>query len=169
MTIYRKTIWGVLRLPYRSAPIVGCMGLSRALWVNLEVVLVNDNGVVVAEGICCNTHPQDCIDKNPFGTEDVGVVIWKSLIHFKVPLRRWPLKNVTIERVSLHEHEWQHMQIQKKLQTNIRPCNYETLACATPSTNECKLQGCLVKNPLEKLPQKILLCIIVANCSPRIK
>ena len=46
--------------------------------MNLEVILVNDNIVVVAEGICCNTHPQDCIDVNPLGTDDVGVVILDS-------------------------------------------------------------------------------------------
>ena len=43
--------------------------------MNLEVVFVNNNGVVVGEGICCNTHSQDCIDENMFGTEDVRVVI----------------------------------------------------------------------------------------------
>jgi hypothetical protein len=49
-----------LGLPSPSVPfcpIVGCAWLSRASWVNLEVVLVNDRGVVVAEGICHNTHP----------------------------------------------------------------------------------------------------------------
>ena len=38
-------------------PIVECAGLLRASWVNLEVILVNDSGVAMAEGICCNTHP----------------------------------------------------------------------------------------------------------------
>src|ERR1700737_1001812 len=40
-------------------PIVECMGLSKASWMNLEVVLVNDSGVAMADGICRNTHPQD--------------------------------------------------------------------------------------------------------------
>ena len=92
-------------------PIVECMGLSRASWVNLEVVFLNDIGVVVAEGICRNTHLQHCIDDNPFGTKDVGVVILESIVHFEVDpthrfsLRRWPLKNVTIVGFSLCEHE----------------------------------------------------------------
>ena len=38
-------------------PIVECVGLSRALWVNLEVILINDRGVAVTEGTCYNTHP----------------------------------------------------------------------------------------------------------------
>jgi hypothetical protein len=38
-------------------PIVECASLSRALWVNLDALLLNDSGVVVAEGICRNTHP----------------------------------------------------------------------------------------------------------------
>ena len=56
-------------------PIVECAGLSRAKWVNLDVMLLNDSGVAVAEGICCNTYPQDCIDENPLGPEDFGVMI----------------------------------------------------------------------------------------------
>ena len=101
------------------------MGLSRAEWVNVDVVLVNDSGVVVAEGICRNTHPQDCINENPFGIDDVGVIILESLIHFKVDpthrfsLRRWPLKNVTIDGVTLGDHERQYIQNEKELQANI--------------------------------------------------
>lgn len=49
--------------------------------MNLEVVFVNDNGVVVIEGISHNTHPHDCVDKNPLGTEDSGVIIMEALIH----------------------------------------------------------------------------------------
>src|SRR6202048_169914 len=72
-----------LDVPSPSVPqctIVECMGLSRASWVNLEVALLNESGVVVAEGICRNTHPEDCIDQNPFGTEDVGSVILECLV-----------------------------------------------------------------------------------------
>ncbi len=79
------------------------------LWVNLEVIVVNDSGVVVAEDICRNIHPHDWIDKNQFDYEDVGVVILESLIHFEVGptqrfyLQRWPLRNVTIDGVSMRE------------------------------------------------------------------
>jgi hypothetical protein len=68
--------------PHR--PSVECAGLSRASWVNKDVLLLNDSGVVVAEGICRNTHPQDCIDENPLGTEDVGIVILESRVHSEV-------------------------------------------------------------------------------------
>jgi hypothetical protein len=34
-------------------PLVECTCLSRALWVNLDVILLNDSGIVVAEDI----HP----------------------------------------------------------------------------------------------------------------
>ena len=96
-------------VPY--CPIVECMGLSRAAWVNLDVVLVDNNGVLVVEGIFRNTHPQECIDENPFGTKDVGVIILESLVHSEVDpthrfsLRMWPLKNVTIDGITLREHE----------------------------------------------------------------
>jgi hypothetical protein len=105
-------------LPASSAPhspIVECAGLSRASWMNLDVLLLNDSGVVVAEGICRNTHPHDCIDENPLGPDDVGIVILESLVHSKVDsthrfsLRRWPLRNVTINGVSLREHEQRYM------------------------------------------------------------
>ena len=56
---------GLPALSVPFSPIVECAGLSRASWVNLEVILINDNGVVVAEGICRNTHPQHCIDEKP--------------------------------------------------------------------------------------------------------
>src|ERR1700738_5738372 len=142
-----------LDIPLHSvpdSPIVECRGLSRASWVNLDVLLLNDSGVAVAEGICRNTHPQNCIDQNPLGTEDVGVVILESLVHSEVnpthrfSLRRWPLRNVTIEGVSLHDHEQRYIQIQQELQANIRPRKgmrkYDTLARPTASSNECKRQ-----------------------------
>lgn len=71
----------------------------------MEVVFVNGRGVAVAEGICRNTHLQNCIDENPFGNVDVGIVIFESFIHSKVDpthkisLRKWPLRNVTIEGI----------------------------------------------------------------------
>ena len=107
------------------SPTVECVGLSRAEWINLDVVLLNDNGVAVAEGICRNTHPQDCIDENPLGPEDVGVMILESLVHSEVDpthrfsLRRWPLRNVTIDGVSLREHEQKQMEIERELQSNM--------------------------------------------------
>jgi hypothetical protein len=83
-----------LDLPLPSiplCPILECAELSRASWVNLEMVLVNDNEVAMVEGIYRNTHPQDCIDENPLGTEDVGVVISESLIHTRwIPLMGSP-------------------------------------------------------------------------------
>jgi hypothetical protein len=134
-------------------PLVECASISRALWVNLDVMLLNDSGVVVAEDICRNTHPQDCIDENMFGTEDVGVVILESLVHSEVDpthrffLRRWSLRNVTIDGVSLSEHEQRHMQIQRELQSNMRPRKgqrkYDTLAHPAPTATDCKRQRLL--------------------------
>ena len=131
-------------------PIFECAGLPRASWVNLDVVLLNDSGVAVALGICRNTNPQNCIDQNQLGTEDVGVVILVSLVHSKVDpthrfsLRRWPLKNVTIDGVSLRDHERRHMQNQIDFLANTRPRKglqkYETLTRSTLSANEPKRQ-----------------------------
>ena len=82
----------------------------------MDVVLLNDSGVAVVEGICRNSHPQDCVDENHIGINDVGIVIWESFIHSEVDptqrfsLRRWPFRNVTINGVSLRDHERRHMQ-----------------------------------------------------------
>jgi hypothetical protein len=48
------------------------------------MVFVNNNGVVVEEGIYRNIHPQGCINEHPLNTEDVGLVILEYVIHFEV-------------------------------------------------------------------------------------
>lgn len=80
--------------------IVQRSGLSRLEWMNVEVVLLNENQVV--DGICCNTHPHDCVGQNPASNGDVGVVILQSLVHSNVHptqiifLYRWRLWNVML-------------------------------------------------------------------------
>ena len=79
-----------LDLPSPSVPhcpIVECTGLSRAAWVNLDVVLVNDSGLPVAEGICRNTHPEDCIDETRLAQRMLGLSYWShSFIPRWIPL-----------------------------------------------------------------------------------
>ena len=145
-------------------PIVECTGLSRASWVNLDVVLHNDSGVAVAEGICRNTHPEDCVDEKHLGPDDVGVVILESLVHSEVDpthrfsLRRWPLRNVTIDGVSLLDHERQHMQNQKEILAHTRPRKglrkYDTLARSTPTANEPKRQRFLEEESIREVATK---------------
>ena len=129
--------------------------------MNLDMVLLNESGVVVAEGIGRNTHLQDCIDENLLGPEDVGVVILESLVHFEVDpthrfsLRMWPLRNVTIDGVSLRDHEQRHMQIKMEQQSNMRARKgrrkYETLACPIPSATDCKRQMLLGEESIREV------------------
>ena len=42
-----------------------CQGYSREEWVDLDVIMVNRCGVPVADGVCRNSDPMDCIDANP--------------------------------------------------------------------------------------------------------
>lgn len=59
-----------MRTPLPSVhmePIVKCFEFSRLEWVKLKVVLIDDNGVFIVKGICCNIHPNDCVDHNLFG------------------------------------------------------------------------------------------------------
>ena len=142
-------------------PIVECACLLKAEWMNLDVAFLNDTGIVVAEGICHNTHPQDCIDENPLGPEDVGVVIFESLVHSEVDpthrfsLRRWPLRNVTIDGVSLRDHEQRHIQTEMEPQSNMRPRKgrrkYETLVCPAPSATDCKRQRLLGEESIQEV------------------
>ena len=62
-----------------------CEGYSREQWVDLDVILVNGCGVPVADRVCRNSNPKDCIDANPLGEEDVGVCILNFLDPLEVP------------------------------------------------------------------------------------
>ena len=62
--------------------------------MNLEVILLDDDGVVVGEDMCHNINTQDCIGENQLGTENVGVVILDSLIPTEVdPTHRFKLRS----------------------------------------------------------------------------
>ena len=104
-----------------------CQGYSREEWVDLDVVLVNGCGVPVADGVCRNSDPTDCIDANPLGLEDVGVCILNSLLPLEVPpgwrfsLRRWPMRNVLHDGVSLWNHSRRYAEIQQASLATLRP------------------------------------------------
>ena len=61
----------------------------------------------MANGVCGNSNPKDCIDANSFREEDVGVCILNSLDPLEVPsswrfsLCRWSLRSVLHDGVSL--------------------------------------------------------------------
>ena len=61
-----------------------CEGYSREQWIDLDVVLVNGCGVPVADGVCRNLNPTNCIDANSLGEEDIGVWILNSLYPLEV-------------------------------------------------------------------------------------
>ena len=104
-----------------------CAGYGREQWVGLDVVLLNDVGVTVADGICRNSDPSECVDAKPLGLHDVGVCILNSLLPLEVPatwrfsLRRWPLRSVLHDEVSLWDHERRHEQTKLALLANTRP------------------------------------------------
>ena len=78
--------------------------------MGLDVVLLNKLGVPVANGICRNSDPCECVDANPLGLDDVGVCILNSSLPLEVPLmwrfslRQWPFCRVLHEEVSLWDH-----------------------------------------------------------------
>ena len=42
-----------------------CAGFGREQWVGLDVVLLDEAGVPVADGICRKSDPRECVDANP--------------------------------------------------------------------------------------------------------
>ena len=57
-----------------------CVSFRREQWVGLDVVLLNELGVLVANGICRISNPRECIDINPLDLDDIGVCILNSLL-----------------------------------------------------------------------------------------
>lgn len=47
---------GFLVLSIYVVPFVDCVGFSRLDWGDLVVVLLNDTGIPIVEGVCHNTH-----------------------------------------------------------------------------------------------------------------
>lgn len=82
-------------------------------------------------------------------------------------LCRWPLWNVMLEGVCLHDHKQCHMQSRKELQANIWPSKglwkYDSLAHFPRIANECKRQ-ILQKKLLQKWLQRIVVFTVVASC-----
>ena len=70
----------------------------------------------------------------------------------------WPLRNVTIDGVSLRDHERQYIQNQMELQPNIQPRKglrkYETLARPTPFATDCKRQRLLSEESIREVVTK---------------
>lgn len=95
-----------------------CKGFSREQWVGLDVILINDAGVSIANGIRRNLFPTECVDANPLGDNDVGVCITNSLMPLEVPqtrrfsLRWWPCWQVLHNGVSLWNHARRHNPLQ---------------------------------------------------------
>ena len=103
-----------------------CAGFGREQWVCLDVVLLNELGVPVADGICRNSVLRECVDANPLGLDDVGMCILNSLLPLEVPvawrfsLLQWPLRRVLHEDVRLWDHGRRHKQTQSILLAKIR-------------------------------------------------
>jgi hypothetical protein len=96
--------------------------------VGIDVVLFNEVGIAVANGICRNSNASDCVDASSLGPDDVGVCILNSLVPLEILatwrffLRRWPLRRVFHEEVSLWDQERRHKQTQLALLANSRLC-----------------------------------------------
>ena len=97
----------------------------REQWVRLDVILLNELDVLVANDTCRNSNPRKCVDANLLDLDDVSVCILNSLLPFEVlltwrfSLHRWPLRWVLHEEVSLWDHGRRHKQTQPALLATI--------------------------------------------------
>lgn len=84
-------------------------GLPRPEWLNRNVKLLNSDGVLVGAGLVRNCDPSDCVDSQPLGSEDVGILILESFAEDFVPagwkysLRRWSSRATDCDGVSLFD------------------------------------------------------------------
>lgn len=51
------------RVDHDNIPL--CVGFGRKQWVGLDVAILNELGVLVADGICRNYDPCECVDAIP--------------------------------------------------------------------------------------------------------
>ena len=104
-----------------------CVGFGRKQCVGLDVVLFNDVGVTVGDGIWRNSDPRECVDANFLGFHNVGVCILNSLLLLEVhatwrfSLCQWSLRRVLHYKVSLWDHDRGHEQTKLALLANTRP------------------------------------------------
>jgi hypothetical protein len=98
--------------PQETANVPQCEGIPRRLWSTKVVVLHNETGLPVAEGICHSVNSSLILGADgPQGDSLVAVQILKSLHVAYVPedwrysLRAWPIDRVYLNGASLKDHE----------------------------------------------------------------
>ena len=101
------------------------IGLSRTELKGKAVVLFDDEGHALCDGLICNTNPLDCVDNSILGAEDVGVIImnptdnvisrdWENTLH------RWPLSLTKFEGHTLAEILLVHHNATRESQSHRR-------------------------------------------------
>ena len=86
-----------------------CSGLRREDWVNIPVMLVNEDGHNMAKGICRNVNPIDCVEDKCLGIDHVGVLIMEPIegmmdVGAMFALKAWPTHLVFHAGCTLQHH-----------------------------------------------------------------
>ena len=137
------------------------------------VVLLTESGVPLAEGICRNNHPHDCVDQNLLGVEDVGVVTHESLVYSEVYLTQGFCSIVGHSKMSC-SMELACVMISDvicKSKRNFKPTcghakaygsmiHWHVFLTLQMSVN---IKNCIQNSPLKKWPQMIIVFIVVAK------
>ena len=101
------------------------IGLSRTELKGKAVMLFDDEGHALCDGLICNTNPLDCVDNSILGAEDVGVFIMKPTgnvisLDWENTLHRWPLSLTKFEEHTLAEILLVHHNVTREVQSHRR-------------------------------------------------
>ena len=166
-------------LPTLLPDVASCEGIPRAKLTHRPVMLRNEAGVDVANGICQNVDPTLVIDSNkkPLGDDRVSVQIAESLCEEEVPcawmwsMHSWDIRRVFLDGVNLYDHDqtniynmamkalnqkaWKGVQSyetsRKRLQPDVPP-KKESLLTVQAITN-VSTKTCCESNCLQPFPR----------------
>jgi len=104
-------------IPILPLEVAHCDGIPCSSWITKVVILRNEAGDDIANGICRSAKLELVIDKDgtPLGVDRVAVQIAKSLCEAEVLLawmwlmHAWHITQVFLKGVSLYDHEQTHL------------------------------------------------------------
>ena len=132
---------------YFYVEILDYIGLSRTDLKGKAVVLFDDEGHVLCNGLVCNTKSLDCVDNRILGAEDVGVIIlnpsdnvilrdWENTLHC-CPLSLTKFEGHTLAEILLvHHNATREVQSHRRLLGKRR---YNTARMCAPRPHEKKI------------------------------
>jgi hypothetical protein len=103
--------------PMLPKGVAQCEDFGRPSWITKCVILTNESGMDVAQGICHSVNADFVIDSDGMrlGNDRVAVQIAESLVEDEVPsewmfsMRAWHIRRVFLNGASLYDHDQRHI------------------------------------------------------------